>query len=103
MRLGFPLDIQLWPGFPQRHGISEYPSGPITLLGGLTKDIREARQFWEVLNSVNCPLCILLTPRLIDIEEMECTLFSSPGPLVPLNMGMFWLIAGMSIHLDPAT
>ena len=63
----------------QRAGLLEYQSGHIALLGGLAKDLWGARQFWEVWNGLPCTVGILLTPRTIDLAEMEFTCFSDSG------------------------
>ena len=72
---------------PQNYGISEYLSGAISPMGGLAKDLYEARQFWEVLKSSWCGLGILLTPRLIDLEEMEFPLYSASGTFDSVQYG----------------
>ena len=72
---------------PQSVGLTEYTDGPIDLLGGLAKDLREARQFWEVLQSYNCTVGILLTPNLIDLEEMEFALHTSSGSFDSFQFG----------------
>ena len=46
---------------PHGVGLFEHVSGPVTMLGGLSKDLYEVRQFWEVLNSLQRPLGFLLT------------------------------------------
>ena len=63
----------------QRAGLFEYQSGQIALLGGLAKDLWEARQFWEVWNSLPCTVGILITPRMIDLAEMEFECFTASG------------------------
>ena len=81
----------------QRAGIFEYQSGPVALLGGLAKDLWEARQFWEVWNGLPCSLGILLTPRLIGLADMEFTCFLTHEDSIPLNTAMCSLINGTCI------
>ena len=52
-------------------------------MGGLSKDLWEARQFWEVFNRSRFPLGLLLTPRLVDVAEMECATYSDSGVFYP--------------------
>ena len=59
-------------------GTVEFNCVSIALIGGgFAKDLRDARQFGEVYQSLNCRHGSLITPRLINLVEMEFAPFST--------------------------